>query len=170
MLTCIGCGHYDELDPNGGIGFCNKLDAEIIKAAFSRKCRDKAQKIDAIFSLKPHFASAILDGTKSVELRTVAPKKPIERCWIYATAPVQQIVGYFRPGEIRDATPEDRKRALVGSEEFHRFFAIEILEPTAITPAIRPRIDLELGYRWLAPQSFRYCGIREREALRGRAP
>lgn len=53
--------------------------------------------MDALFSIRPHFATAILDGSKTVELRTVAPRKTIERIWIYATAPVQQIVGYFTP-------------------------------------------------------------------------
>jgi hypothetical protein len=126
--------------------------------------------MDAILSLKPHFAEAILDGTKTIELRTVAPRKPIERCWIYSVAPVQQIVGHFRPGEIRDATEEDCTKALVGSEEFHRFFAIEILEPTQLEPAINPRQDLSLGYVWLSPQSWRYAGQKEQAGLRRLAP
>jgi predicted transcriptional regulator len=32
---------------------------------------------DAIFLIKPHFADAILDGSKIVELRKVVPKRPV---------------------------------------------------------------------------------------------
>lgn len=123
---------------------------------------------DAIFSVRPFFAESILDGTKKVELRTVAPKKPIDRCWIYSTAPVQRIVGHFRPGAVRAATDAEVAPYvdLIGGR---RCYAIEILEPTALEPVINPR-EMGLHYLWLAPQSFRYTGSMEQAALRGRAP
>ena len=125
--------------------------------------------MDAIFSVRPFFAESILDGTKTVELRTVAPRKEIGRCWIYSTAPVQRIVGHFRPGAVRDATDAEIAPYidLIGGR---RCYAIEILEPTELQPPINPREDLGLEYLWLAPQSFRYCGQKEQAALRGRAP
>lgn len=125
--------------------------------------------MDAIFSLKPYFAEAILDGSKTVELRTVAPSKPVERVWIYATAPQMKILGHFRPGEIRHATADDCKRALVPDVDLSRFFAIEICDPVALEPPINPR-GLDLDYLWLSPQSWRYAGKQEEKALRGVAP
>lgn len=124
---------------------------------------------DAVFSIKPYFADAILDGSKTVELRKVAPKKPIERVWIYATAPVMRIVGHFKPGCIRDATHEDCKAAIVSELDADEYFAIEILEPVALEYIINPR-DMELGYLWLSPQSWRYARQKEQTALRERAP
>jgi predicted transcriptional regulator len=124
---------------------------------------------DAIFSIKPHFADTILDGSKTVELRKVAPRKPVERTWIYATAPIMRIVGHFKPGKIRDATHEDRIDALVSELDVDDYFAIEILEPVALEPPINPR-DMALGYLWLSPQSWRYTGQKEQAALRKRAP
>lgn len=122
--------------------------------------------VDAIFSVNPHFAELIFDGGKTVELRTVAPRKPVERIWIYSTAPVMQIVGYFIPGAIQDATIEDCKKAhILDTSEYRRFFAIEILEPVRLEQPINPR-TLDLGYRWLSPQSWRYCGEKEKAAFR----
>ena len=125
--------------------------------------------MDAIFSLKPYFAEAILDGSKTVELRTVAPAKPVERVWIYATAPQMKIMGYFRPGDIRHATAEDCKRAQVPDVDPSKFFAIDICEPVTLEPPINPR-ELDLHYLWLSPQSWRYAGKQEEKALREVAP
>ena len=125
--------------------------------------------MDAIFSLKPSFAEAILEGSKTVELRTVAPAKPVERVWIYATAPQMKIMGYFRPGDIRHATAEDCKRAQVPDVDPSKFFAIDICDPVTLEPPINPR-ELDLPYLWLSPQSWRYAGKEEEKALRGVAP
>ena len=95
--------------------------------------------MDAIFSLKPSFAEAILEGSKTVELRTVAPSKPVERVWIYATAPQMKIMGYFRPGDIRHATAEDCKRAQVTDVDPSKFFAIDICEPVTLEPPMTGR-------------------------------
>lgn len=138
--------------------------------------------------MKSHFADAILAGIKTVELRTVAPSKPVERAWIYATAPVQRIVGYFKPGKIvpmgavvegmpwaynPSAITGDLNAREDDAYEFckdRKYHAIEIHEPTTIIPAINPREDLGLEYLWLSPVSWRYCGQKEQAALRRIAP
>jgi predicted transcriptional regulator len=120
---------------------------------------------DAVFSIKPYFADAILDGSKTVELRKVAPKRPVERVWIYATAPVMRIVGHFIPGQIRDATHEDRLHALVSELDAEEYSAIEILESVTLEHSINPR-NLGLGYLWVSPQSWRYAGPKEQAAFR----
>jgi hypothetical protein len=133
-----------------------------------RRQKEGGEIIDAIFSVKPYFADAILEGTKKVELRTVAPTKPLERIWIYSTSPVQRIVGHFKPGKIRNPTDMEIAPYIdeLGGRTCH---AIEILEPTTLEPAINPR-ELPLGYLWLPAQSWRYCGQKEEAALRKVAP
>jgi predicted transcriptional regulator len=50
---------------------------------------------DAIFSIKHRYAERIYSGHKCVELRRTALKMPIERSWIYETAPVKRVTGWF---------------------------------------------------------------------------
>lgn len=49
----------------------------------------------ALLSIHPYFAAAILRGQKTVEFRKRPFARPVERVVIYATAPVQRIVGTF---------------------------------------------------------------------------
>ena len=58
---------------------------------------------DAIFSIKHRYAERIYSGHKCVELRRTAPNTPIERAWIYETAPVKRVTGWFEPGQIYPA-------------------------------------------------------------------
>jgi predicted transcriptional regulator len=143
--------------------------------------------MDAIFSIKPNFAAAILTGLKTAELRTVPPRKPIERAWIYTTAPKQQIVGYFTLGQIHTPAAHDALLQLLKPAEItgdlkstegdveklcggKKWAIIEICNPVALESPIHPRGDLQLGYVWMAPQSYRYCGKHEAEELRRLAP
>jgi predicted transcriptional regulator len=136
--------------------------------------------MDAIFSLKPYFAEAILAGTKTVEVRSVAPNKPVERVWMYASAPVMRIVGHFTPSEPSPPNPVHDLFKIYGAEKilgrgpvagyevfdpetFYR--AIEIRDPVAIEPPINPR-EMGLNYVWISPQNFRYAGTKESEMLR----
>ena len=126
-------------------------------------------KTDAIFSIRPHFAASILEGEKTVELRKVAPKHLIDRIWIYSTHPVQRIVGHFRPSPAHPATAEDYLRAMVPPDPDKSMYAIGIYEATTLEPPITPR-EMGLPYLWLAPQSWRYCGEKEKARLREMAP
>lgn len=62
---------------------------------------------DAIISIRPNFAEAILSGAKTVELRRRIP--PIEigtRLWIYATRPTAAVVGSAIVNAIVRGTPD----------------------------------------------------------------
>lgn len=62
---------------------------------------------EAIISIRPAFAEAILSGRKTVELRRRIP--PIEvgaRLWIYATRPAASIVGVAIIDTIFRGTPQ----------------------------------------------------------------
>lgn len=61
--------------------------------------------MNAILSIKPKYASAILRGEKQVEFRKKIFKNDVKRVYIYSSSPVQKIVGYFTIEEIIKASP-----------------------------------------------------------------
>jgi predicted transcriptional regulator len=84
---------------------------------------------EAIISIHPKFAEAILAGTKTVELRRRIP--PINvgtRLWIYATQPIGAVIGTATVEAIVRATPDVIwemcvDRAEVSRIEFDRYFS-----------------------------------------------
>ena len=125
---------------------------------------------DAIFSIKHRYAERIYSGHKCVELRRTAPKTPIERAWIYETALVKRVTGWFEPGLIHP--PMDCEALLerfgeekclgikvAGTKDERLLAMIEALgdKPLhAISIKIAHRISpVELRIR--PPQSWMYC-------------
>jgi len=49
----------------------------------------------ALMAIHPHFANAILEGNKLVEFRKRKLAEDISTVLIYATAPVQKVIGEF---------------------------------------------------------------------------
>lgn len=88
-----------------------------------------AKNGEAIISIRPNFAEAILSGRKTVELRRRIP--PIEvgaRLWIYATRPTGSIVGVATIDTIFRGTPQAVwetycDRIAVNRSDFDRYFA-----------------------------------------------
>lgn len=84
---------------------------------------------DAIISIRPRFAEAILSERKTVELRRRIP--PIEvgtRLWIYATRPTGAIVGVAIVDTIFRGTPEAVwdtyfDRIGINRSDFDRYYA-----------------------------------------------
>jgi hypothetical protein len=125
---------------------------------------------DAIFSIKHRYAELIYSGHKCVELRRMAPKSPIERAWIYETAPVKRVTGWFEPGLIYPAmdceallerfgeekclgikvagTKDERLLAMIEALGDRPLHAISIERARRISP-------VELRIR--PPQSWMYC-------------
>jgi predicted transcriptional regulator len=61
---------------------------------------------DAIISVHPDYARAILAGTKTVELRRRIPGlSPGTRLWIYATRPIKAVVGLVTIRGVARAHP-----------------------------------------------------------------
>jgi predicted transcriptional regulator len=73
----------------------------------------------ALISIHPHYAAAILAGTKQVEFRKVAFKRQITHALLYATSPIQLIVGFVEIVGIDQRSP----RALW--RRYHRVAGIE---------------------------------------------
>lgn len=125
---------------------------------------------DAIFSIKHHYAERIYSGHKCVELRRTAPKKLIERAWIYETAPIKRVTDWFEPSQIYPAmdykallerfgeemclgiqiaeTEEEQLLAMIEALGDRPLHAISIKRAHRISP-------VELRIR--PPQSWMYC-------------
>jgi predicted transcriptional regulator len=67
-----------------------------------------AKLAEAIISIRPNFAEAILAGDKTVELRRkIPPIVPGTRLWIYATKPVGAVVGSASVDGLIKGTPDE---------------------------------------------------------------
>lgn len=61
---------------------------------------------DALISIRPNYAEAILSGDKTVELRRRIPAIELgTRLWIYATHPVRAVVGSAIVDEVIEGSP-----------------------------------------------------------------
>jgi predicted transcriptional regulator len=58
-------------------------------------------------SIHPKFAQLILEGKKKVEFRKTRFASHVSHIVIYATTPIQKIVGYFEVKRIQVADPQN---------------------------------------------------------------
>src|SRR5262249_46812686 len=60
-----------------------------------------------LMSIHPEFAQGILGGEKRVEFRRTRFAAAISHVVIYATKPVQQVIGFFKVAGVEQATPRE---------------------------------------------------------------
>jgi predicted transcriptional regulator len=83
---------------------------------------------DAIISIHPGYANAILNGTKTIELRRRVPELTNgTRLWIYATRPTAAVVGVATISDVNRAHPrtiwqKHRNGAGVDHASFMEYF------------------------------------------------
>ena len=133
---------------------------------------------DAIISIFPDHADAILAGRKTIELRRRVPVLPLGmRLWIYATRPTGAVVGYVTVERVTRARPltiwrQHRKGTGIDYGTFSAYFdgakeAVAIL--LAAAKRVRPiTIDQlrEIRCRFHPPQVLTLLTTTEAEALR----
>ena len=62
--------------------------------------------MNVLLSIKPRYVEAILKGDKRYEFRkNIFRHKDVEYVYIYATAPVKKLVGFFKIGDIIEDHP-----------------------------------------------------------------
>lgn len=118
-----------------------------------------------LLSIKPEYAEKILDGTKKYEFRRSMFKKPdVKTVVIYASSPVQKVIGEFEIESILNHDLETlwgktKKFAGISKEYFMSYFsskdkgyAIKIKK----TKKYDPWLSLEDNYKAKPPQSFIY--------------
>lgn len=131
-----------------------------------------AQRV-ALVSIHPQYAEAILEGTKRVEFRRSA--YPTARyVAIYATAPVQRIIGWCEIDQVERASPRElwRRWAHLGAvdgDSFRRYYedcslgtALHISRTTRLNQPVSLG-DFSEGLR--PPQSYRYLAGHMARAL-----
>lgn len=123
----------------------------------------------ALFSIHPTYAEAILNGTKTVEFRRTPLADDVTHVVIYATAPVQRVVGTFEVAGVESMRPTTawrnfRKVGGIDRAAFQSYY-----EGAAMAHVIRVRraqrlpeplslADLDPDLR--PPQSFQYIDPR----------
>lgn len=127
--------------------------------------------IDAILSIKPIYANAILEGVKTVEFRKRIFKKNVDKIFIYSSSPIKMIVGYFTFSNIVEDTPENlwktfQKVGGINKDDFFEYyketekgFGIVIKEVVKFEVEKDP---IEFIENFTAPQSYVYL---EREPI-----
>lgn len=119
----------------------------------------------ALMSIHPEYAEALLDGTKTVELRRSRFANDISHILIYATSPVQKVLGWAKTGSIEEGSPTSiweahKNRTGIPRSVYRAYFqgsrraiAIHVTSPQWLsTPLALSEIDDSLR----APQSWRY--------------
>ena len=118
-----------------------------------------------LLSIKPQFALKIFDGTKKFEFRkNIFKNSNINTVIVYASSPMQKVIGEFTIDEIMEEEPEalwemTKKHSGITKDFFDEYFfnrdrafAIKVKD---ITRYKEPKdlIDFDLNF---APQSFVY--------------
>ena len=128
----------------------------------------------AIFSIQPRFASAILDGIKQVEFRKTRLRSSVSSIIVYASAPVQLVVGAFSIKAIDYADPQELwrrygiKGGITRAELLHYYSSTQIGAAILIGEVQRlpqPIKLRDLDARLRPPQSFQYARVTMLEAL-----
>ncbi len=118
-----------------------------------------------LLSIKPEFAFKIFDGEKKFEFRKVIFKNPdIRTVVVYASSPVQQVIGEFEIDDILSSTPNEiweltKKYSGISEIYFHEYFenrlvahAIKIKN----TKRYKKPMSLKDDFNVLPPQSYLY--------------
>ncbi|MFE1384187.1 ASCH domain-containing protein [Streptomyces sp. NPDC058740] len=131
-----------------------------------------------LLSVHPRFATAILAGTKTVEVRrqrvAAPPGTPV---LLYATAPTMAIVGMARIASVQVASPREvwsanRTSAGISRREYDEYMSgaaqasgLSLEEPITFEDPV-PLAALRASASFHPPQSYRYLTSQD---LRGMA-
>jgi len=134
---------------------------------------------DLVVSIRPIYASKIVKGTKTVDLRRRFPSQSANGAiaFIYSSKPVQAIVGYARIKKvhqlpIREIWRKFGDAACIERKDFDQYFlglkygyAIVLDEAQELSEYIKVA-DLQTQFGFLPPQSFRYLYEKHAPLLR----
>lgn len=126
-------------------------------------------KRDILVSIRPTYASKILSGQKTVELRRKFPEVSAigATALIYSTSPVQAIVGYARIKNVLRLPVEQiwlayGEAACIERKDFDTYFEGQdygfaiLLENVRSLKRQLNAFDLKNEFGFVPPQSFRY--------------
>lgn len=126
----------------------------------------------ALISIHPEYAEKIFAGEKKFEFRRRWTNRSVGTLFIYATAPVQRIVGFAKIARVTRGTPTQLWRLTqqvnggISKSKLFAYFgssktgvAIELSKVTPMPSGIDPRLCLGRDFR--PPQSYRYLSEKE---------
>lgn len=118
-----------------------------------------------LLSIKPEYANKIFDGSKKFEFRKAIFKNPsIKKVIVYASSPVQQVIGEFEIEGILSDNPQQlwnktRDHSGVSEEFFFNYFvdkkigyAIKIIN----IKKYKTPLCIKQNFNIIPPQSFTY--------------
>jgi predicted transcriptional regulator len=118
-----------------------------------------------LLSIKPEFADRIFDGTKKYEFRKAIFKNPnIKTVIVYASSPVQRVIGEFEIEKILSEHPEclwemTKNHSGITEQFFFDYFsrrekgfAIKVKKPKLY----KRSLNLQSAFNTTPPQSFMY--------------
>lgn len=118
-----------------------------------------------LLSIKPEFAFKIFDGEKKFEYRKVIFKNPdIRTVVVYASSPVQQVIGEFEIDGILSSSPDEiweltKNYSGITENFFHEYFENRLVAHAIKIKNIkrykRP-MSLKKDFNVLPPQSYLY--------------
>ena len=118
-----------------------------------------------LLSIKPEYAYKIFDGTKKFEFRKVIFKNPkIRTVVVYASSPVQQVIGEFEIEDILSYNPQEiwrktKRYSGITEDFFYQYFADrEIAHAIKIKSTKRYKRPLSIreDFNVVPPQSYVY--------------
>lgn len=118
-----------------------------------------------LLSIKPEFAYKIFDGSKKYEFRKVIFKNPhVRTVVVYASSPVQQVIGEFDIDVIWSLDPEEiwnktKKFSGISEKFFYDYFADrDVAHAIKIKNVRRYRkpLDINKDFNVTPPQSYVY--------------
>ncbi len=121
--------------------------------------------MSVLLSIKPKYVKEIEEGAKIYEFRKSIFKKDTDEIWVYASAPIKQIVGRIFVDEIIEDSPNNLwkfcyTQAGINKKDFFKYFegkdkgyAIKIKKYEIFEKPINPYIE---NKNFTAPQSYAY--------------
>ena len=92
----------------------------------------------AILAVRPQLAEALVTGEKQVEFRRTRPRfEAGDTIYVYATSPVQAVIGSFTCGSIIEASPTRLWRHYANGSEITRAYFREYFNGTGKGYAIQ---------------------------------
>lgn len=121
--------------------------------------------MNVILSIKPQFVAEIIAGRKTFEFRKKVFKQPVNKVYIYSSAPICKLVGEFTLGLVVSGNPSSvwrrtNKQAGISKKFFDTYFSGKTeafaLEICAFKKYKNPVEASSVVPNFTPPQSYRY--------------
>ena len=118
--------------------------------------------MNAILSIKPPFVEEIVAGKKKFEYRKSVFKQPVEKVYVYASAPISKVVGEFHPADVVTGAPvyvwkETKKFSGITKKYFDEYYkGRKTAYAIAIQNFVKYDCQMSLPKGIHAPQSYCY--------------